>query len=365
MSTWAAHYLDGRSAARHAAAVRIMPGGLEITLTASGARVWWPYEGVRQTQGFYAGEQVRLERGEEALQLGDLAFLHALRAAAPATRRAVHDPARRRHRVQLVALAAVAAVTAAVALYQWGLPAAARVAASRVPVSWEEALGRAVVEYVAPASRRCLDPERQARIDAVVTALVRPLGSQPYTFRVAVLDTPAVNALAAPGGYIVVFRGLLDRTESAEELAGVLAHEIQHVRHRHATQAIFRQASAGVLMAALVGDVSGVMAFGLEGARALADLGHSRSAEDEADRDGMLLLHAARIDPAGMLAFYESMRASDGGAAPGVMRYLSTHPAIGERVARLRALAAGAPPPAGRLLAGYDWSDIKRICGDR
>lgn len=363
MSTWAAHYLDGRSAARHAAAVRITPGGLEITLTETGTRVWWPYDGVRQTQGFYAGEQVRLERGGEALQLTDLAFLGALRAAAPATRRTVHDPARRRYRVQLVALAAVVAVTVAVALYQWGLPAAARVAASRVPVVWEEALGRAVMDYIAPAPRRCVDPERQARIDAVVATLVRPLGSQPYTFRVAVLDTRAVNALAAPGGYIVVFRGLLDRTESAEELAGVLAHEIQHVVHRHATQAIFRQASAGVLMAALVGDVSGLMAFALEGARALADLGHSRTAEDEADRDGMLLLHAARIDPAGMLSFYEHVRGSGEDDASGVMRYLSTHPAIGERLARLRALAAGAPPPAGRLLADYDWSDIKRMCG--
>ena len=54
---WTGHYLDGRSAARQAATVRITPGGLEILLADTGTRVWWPYAGLRQTQGFYAGEQ--------------------------------------------------------------------------------------------------------------------------------------------------------------------------------------------------------------------------------------------------------------------------------------------------------------------
>jgi hypothetical protein len=95
---WTGHYLDGRSAARQAATVRITPGGLEILLADTGTRVWWPYAGLRQTQGFYAGEPVRLERGGEALQVADVAFLVALRAQAPATRRRLLDPARRRSR---------------------------------------------------------------------------------------------------------------------------------------------------------------------------------------------------------------------------------------------------------------------------
>lgn len=361
---WTGHYLDGRSAARQAATVRITPGGLEILLADTGTRVWWPYAGLRQTQGFYAGEPVRLERGGEALQVADVAFLVALRAQAPATRRRLHDPARRRFRVHLVLVAAVVTVVAAAALYQWGLPALARVAAARVPVSWEERLGRAVMDQLAPAARRCVDPERQRRLDAIVATLLRPRPDQPYTFRIAVLDTPTVNAFAAPGGHIVVYRGLLERTGSAEELAGVLAHEVQHVLHRHATQAIFRQASAGLLMAALVGDVSGLMAFGLEGARALADLGHSRTAEDEADRDGMRMLQAAALDSAGMIAFYEGMQ-TQAADAPGVMRYLSTHPAVGDRVARLRALKGKAAEAPVKLLPAYDWSDIRRICGAR
>jgi predicted Zn-dependent protease len=175
------------------------------------------------------------------------------------------------------------------------------------------------------------------------------------------MDAPLVNAFAAPGGIIVDFRGLLERTDSAEELAGVLAHEIQHVLHRDATRAILRQASTGILLAALVGDVSGVMALGIEGARTLGDLRHSREAEHEADRDGMRMLHEAAVDPEGMLAFFRTIRRLEGDA-PGVTRYLSTHPTPADRLEALAALASAGPRERVKLLPGYDWEDVKKIC---
>ena len=159
----------------------------------------------------------------------------------------------------------------------------------------------------------------------------------------------------------MIFRGLLDRTDSAEELAGVLAHEIQHVLHRDATRAILRQTSTGILLAALLGDVSGVVAFGVESARALGDLRHSREAEREADREGMRMLHAAAVDPGGMLAFFRGMQKLEG-ATPAAARYLSTHPPAGDRLLALTALAARPARPSVKLLAGYDWEEIKKIC---
>ncbi|MGH8058953.1 MAG: DUF7092 domain-containing protein, partial [Candidatus Entotheonellia bacterium] len=59
---WQGFYLDGRTAARHLATIRLMQSGLEVS-TDHGLTLWWPYAEIRQTQGFYAGEQVRLERG--------------------------------------------------------------------------------------------------------------------------------------------------------------------------------------------------------------------------------------------------------------------------------------------------------------
>jgi predicted Zn-dependent protease len=359
---WDAAYLDGRSAARHRATVRIGRTALEISVADTGARMLWPYREIRQTQGTYAGEHVRLERGgelSEALLVSDVAFLSALREAAPGTH--FHDPSRRRFRVGLTLAAGVAAIALAVGLYLFGLPAAAAVAASRVPAAWEARLGETIMEHFAPPADRCHDAERQARIDALAAAVLTPVQPARYTFRIAVVNSSLVNAVAAPGGSIVVFRGLLDRTDSAEELAGVLAHEFQHVLHRHSTRAIFQHASAGILMAAVVGDVSAVVAFGLEGARMLGDLSMSRQAEAEADREGMRLLHDAGIDPAGMVTFFEKLAKLHGD--PGHGKYLMSHPAPQERLDSLRAQSAQWPRPTARLMADYDWNDIKTICG--
>ena len=360
---WDASYLDGRTPVRRPARVAIGQSGLEITLLESGTAFRWGLGEVRQTQGFYEGEQVRLERGgdlAETLLIGDLAFLSALRAAAPQAA-GFHDPSHRRFRLGLTVLAALAAVAVGAGLYVWGIPALADVAAARVPVSWEIALGEAAMAQLAPPAQRCHDPGRQRRLDEVADVLLRTLPDSRYPFRVIVVDHPLVNAFAAPGGVVVVFRGLLERTGSAEELAGVLAHEMQHVLHRHATRAILRQASTGILLAALVGDVGGVMAFGIEGARMLGDLRHSREAEHEADRDGLRMLQAAAVDPEGMLAFFRALQPVER-AVPAAARYLSTHPGPGDRLQALAALAAVPSRPTVKLLPGYDWADIKKIC---
>jgi beta-barrel assembly-enhancing protease len=352
---------------RQAARVAIGQSGLEIVLTESGRTFRWPLGEVRQTQGFYDGEQVRLERGgdlAEALLVGDVSFLSALRAAAPQAAGAFHEPARRRFRVVLTLLAAVAAVAVGAGLYVWGLPTLASLAAARVPVAWEVALGEAAMTQLVPPAKRCLDPVRQRRIDEITGVLLRTLPDSGYPFRVTVADHPMVNAFAAPGGFIVVFRGLLERTDAAEELAAVLAHEIQHVLHRDATRAILRQASTGILVAALVGDVSSVVAFGIEGARMLGDLRHGREAEHDADRDGMRMLHAAGVDAEGMFAFFRSIQELERGM-PAASRYLSTHPTPADRMEALAALAAPGPKPPVKLLPDYDWSDVKKICGTR
>jgi predicted Zn-dependent protease len=161
----------------------------------------------------------------------------------------------------------------------------------------------------------------------------------------------------------VLLRGLLDRTESPEMLAGVLAHEIQHIVRRHTTRALIQHASTGLMVAAVAGDVSGLVAFALEGARVVGALNYTRHAEEEADTEGMRMLIRAQINPAGMIGFFDRVaRTKDAGETEGIWRYLTTHPSSTQRVANLKMLAVNAPigPP---LLAGRDWKDVKRICG--
>ncbi|MBI2211761.1 MAG: M48 family metallopeptidase [Deltaproteobacteria bacterium] len=360
---WHGHYLDGRTALSQRATIYLTESGLRISLE-SGRSLSWPYGEIRQTQGFYSGEQIRLERGgeiAEALLVSEEDFLISLHQFAPKLAKHLHDPRWRGKRAPLILAAAAATVGIVAALYFWGIPALAAIAAARVPVSWEERLGEAVISHLAPEPARCADPGRSRMIETIMTTLTTPLGRSPYRFRVIIVDQPTVNALAAPGGPIVIFRGLLEQTRSAEELAGVLAHEIQHILKRHSTRALFEHASTGLLMAAVAGDVSGIAAFGLETARTLGLLRYSRRSEEEADAEGMRLLLAAGVDPAGMIAFFETMEKKDG-AAPALLAYLSTHPGAEQRVEKLRTIAQGARQKPIRLVPNYDWREIKKIC---
>ncbi|HEY7203598.1 MAG TPA: M48 family metallopeptidase [Methylomirabilota bacterium] len=360
---WEGVYLDGRTAARQPATIRLMREAIEIT-PAGGAPRLWPYRELRQTQGFYAGEQVRLERGgelPETLLVSDRAFLESLHEAAPHAGSRFHDPRRRGARVRWTIAAGAGVIVLAVAIYLWGIPALAALVAPRVPVAWEESVGRAAIGHLAPPGRRCEDAELARVMDEMVQRLTAPGPPSPYTFRVSVVNRRLVNALAVPGGYVVIFRGLLERTATPEEMAGVLAHELQHVLQRHATRAVIQDASTGLLLMALTGDVTGPLAYGLQTARTLGDLRYSRRAEEEADTEGMKMMLAARLDPAGMITFFERIQQEEG-ATPAALSYLSTHPLAADRLQRLKAMAAswsGRPEP---FMPGEQWARVARRC---
>ena len=218
-----------------------------------------------------------------------------------------------------------------------------------------------MLQYVAPEKERCNDPPRLARIEQIVRRLLAGQPQSAYRFKIYVVNQPVFNALAAPGGHIVIFRGLLDRSESAEELAGVLTHELQHVLKRHVTRALLEYASTSFLVAAVLGDVSGMVSFGVEAAQMLAQMRFSRQHESEADEAGLKMLLAAQVDPAGMIAFFEAVKREEG-KLPAVAAYVSTHPQTEERIARLKALGAGVGEKSKKLLADYAWDDIKKLC---
>ena len=169
-----------------------MREGLEVT-TASGRVRLWPYRDIRQTQGFYAGEEVRLERGGELRggcdRAGSARSCDSLHEAAPRPVRlprsrgtgpagAPHRPGGRcGHRHHRGALSL-------------GHPALAALAAPRVPVAWEESLGRAVTDQLAPPDRAVRDPRGQRALDEIVARLTAAAPPSPYTFRARVVNRP-------------------------------------------------------------------------------------------------------------------------------------------------------------------------------
>jgi len=363
-TTWSGHYFDGRTTARQAVTVILAPSGLELHI-AGGARAFWPYGDIAQTQGAYAHEPVRLERGHpipEAVVVEDPAFLEALQRFARENARQFESPRHRARLVRLVVLAGAGSIAVIAGLFLWGIPALAELVTPIIPLSWETALGESVVQQLAPDDLRCGNGRLQDSVDGIVTRLAAARPDSPYRFHVTVVDEPVFNAFAAPGGQIVLFRKMLQSTENPEELAGVLAHEMQHIYHRHAMKALVRDLSTAAIVGAVFGDVSGVGALAVTAGRTLTTLRYSRETESEADREGLRLLQAARIDPGGMVRFFETLKKQTGDS--GLPAYLSTHPDTEQRLAEMKAMATGTdlksvPLP---LLTNVKWDEVRTLC---
>ena len=180
----------------------------------------------------------------------------------------------------------------------------------------------------------------------------------PWTF--TVLDTPIVNAMALPGGYVYVTRGMLERINSEDELAGVLGHEIAHVTARHAAQQISRQqlAQVGLMLGAVVAGPQVLQQYGQ-----LAQLGlgllfqrYSRAQESQADILGTGYMANAHFNPIGVERMLMTLQRLDKNPASGIDKYFQSHPDpakrvkdVHEKVAQLNGmLSAGAAPPPDR-----------------
>lgn len=357
---WEGVYFDGRTARRWHVSIRLLDTGLRMA-TEDETFIWWPYDEIHQAQGSRRGEPVRLERGHpvpESLIVKDADFLQALRQSAPRLRAHLRSPLRPSRVILLTALAALAAVLVVVSLDFWAIPVVADILTPYVPAEWEARVGSAVVEQLV-GDNRCMNPQLNEALQQITARLSAGARPHPYTFRVAVANRPDVNALAAPGGYIIIFRGLLAKTRRPEELAGVLAHEMEHVLQRHTTKALLRQGSLQVLITIATGG-AGTGVIG-EASRTVATLRYSREAEMAADREGMRLIQAAGIDPQGMINIYLTLQA-EGQRVPGLIAYLSTHPRIEDRITMLQGLAAQARDAPTPLLPGMRWKEITAAC---
>lgn len=260
-------------------------------------------------------------------------------------------------------MAGIAGVCLIVGLYQWGIPTFSAAIASYIPVSWEQYqyIGAEAVAHFATEERRCADPYRTQLVRSILSELVESAPPSPYDFNLYLVDNPTVNALAAPGGQIVVFRGLLEKTESAEQLAAVLAHEIQHVLKRHSTRLLIEQILSVGLFTAVSGDFSSAMTYGLQSVQLLGQLQYSQAYETQADEEGMKLIIKAGLDPIDMITFYHLM-GDDHPEKSSVLAYLSSHPLIGQRITHLEQLAGHKESGKKHLLIDFDWKFVRAAC---
>ena len=358
-------YHDGTSAARREVMVECAPDGLRIVESGDEREIaFWRYPELRPVdEGPQAGRPLRIRagRGPARLVLADPLLIAELARHAPRL------AARRRHRAVLwlrwtgLMAASIAVLLAAT---WFVLPRFAEGAVRLVPQEWEVAFGRRlagpVIRHLALFDRNDAPALCTARAGReALEALARRLapGDSPYDFRIRVVNLEMNNAFALPGGQILVTEGLLRFAESPDEVAGVLAHEMGHVIHRHATAAVIEGLGLAFLFGVLLGDF-GAGAVGWAG-EYLVGATFRREAEAEADESALDLLARAGLRSQGLADFFGRLERESGGT-PAYLHLLSTHPSNESRRRRFAGDTAGVSS-----LGETDWRSLREICGER
>jgi predicted Zn-dependent protease len=230
------------------------------------------------------------------------------------------------------------------------LGAAAALACGTASEDDEVRLGREAAAQVSAQLPILADPLVTGYVDSLGTAIARRTARGDLAWHFAVVDTDVVNAFALPGGYIFVNRGLLDRAATMSELAGVLAHEVEHVVLRHGVEQARKaqRAQTGVSVVCSLTNVcerAGAQ-IGIQVAGSLLFARFGREAEREADAGAFANVRRAGIDPRGMRTFFGRLaaaeRESGGGALVGA--WFADHPGTGDRIAEIERMLAEVPP---------------------
>jgi len=218
-------------------------------------------------------------------------------------------------------------------------------------------IGREVAGRMLGAAPLVNDAALQSYVNRVGRWVATQSERPDLPWRFAVIDTASINAFAAPGGYVLLTRGLYEILDNEAQLAGVLAHEIAHIVRRHHVTVMQKSAalSAGAQLAqrdnrsALLNNMIG------SGAEIFAR-GLDKGAEHEADAMGVVLAARAGYNPFGLVDVLHKLAAR--GASDGSLALLfKTHPAPGER---LEQLGEALTPRVAQLPVGREL-DIRRI----
>jgi len=340
-------FFDGRTAHAHTVVLKFESGKLVIEDAAGHLLARWPLAEIRIVdQNMVNGALVL------ALTDGTTPRLHlfegpgksALLRARPELPRWRAQQAWRHFRQ--AAIWGGGALALAALLY-FGWRAASIAIAGWIPREWEAPIGGAIRDQLTASHQVCSTAEADTALAGLVARIAPTLGGPPVTLEV--LDIDQVNAVALPGNHILLFRGLLDRASSPDQVAGVLAHEASHLELRHPMRGIVQQLGVGAVVSIVFGG-SDLGALG----QLAATLPYSRDMESEADRHGVELLQTAGLRADGLASFLTMMAETDSAGLP---EWLSTHPDPQARAAALEADGSG-----DAALDPEAWHAVRAIC---
>ncbi len=222
-------------------------------------------------------------------------------------------------------------------------------AAAALALSDEKKIGKEALEMIKARLPLVEDGEVLTYVQSVGNRIVKQLGHTPYDYQFFVINEPVPNAFAIPGGYIFIYRGLIEMMTSEGELAGILSHELGHIQAHHYQRrmeqgtALNIAAIAGVIAAALLGAQGGgagaqALAMGTMAGAQTAQLKYSRENEEEADQLGLRYLCAAGYPAKDMVTVMQRLNQAQWMVHSSIPSYLLTHPALTERIQYLQTL---------------------------
>jgi hypothetical protein len=239
--------------------------------------------------------------------------------------------------------------------------------AQLIPPEREQQLGDAVVDQLQTLLSLAGD-ERPGLCDTTsgVEALERMTTrlnadpQLPYPLRVSVLDHGLVNAVALPGGRILIFRGLLEAASNPEEVAGILAHEVGHVVSHDPTREALRAAGTAGILGLLLGDVFGASIVVIA-TDAVVNASYQRDAETRADETAYALLANAELPSRPFADFFVKIKKKYGDA-DGFMKLISSHPGLDGRAERAAAADRIGDATYEPSLNDQEWVALRGIC---
>ncbi|MGQ0673429.1 MAG: M48 family metallopeptidase [Hyphomicrobium sp.] len=351
-------YSDGKSAAGRDIRVRLTDRGIALE-TPDGAPLIWPYgalavaEPLTQhsidaliTYSYAPGATLFVPEGTFARRLANNAPQLTARA-----QRMSHA------RPWIWAAVGVIALTGLVWLS--GL-SPSRSVATMLPDGVRARLGEQVVTSLTSSHKLCTDPAGRRALDKLVTRLSTS-ANHGKPFKVVVVDWDLLNAFATPGEQIILTRGLLNKAEGPDEVAGVVGHEMGHGIELHPETGIVRAIGISAAIELMVGGGGGTIA---SIGSALAQLSYTRKAEREADDHALAILKNAGISAQGFADFFKRLGDLEGkmpgSKTLGGVDILRSHPQSEER----RRHASSQPDyPSTPSLTAAEWQALKMICG--
>jgi Zn-dependent protease with chaperone function len=358
-------YFDGTSSARNDVVAEAGAEGLRISGAHGRVLDEWAYPELRRMSA--PDGMLRLGRGGETLlarlEIRDAALIAAIEERAETLDRG--GAAERRLRRKVVALSLAAGASLIVTAI-FGLPVLASRIIPFVPLAVERKLGEAVNREI----RSAIDTQHlgaafscgtgtgenqgRAALDELVGKLAAA-AALPVRLHVDVVRRAEPNAMALPGGHIYVYDGLIEKAQSPDELAGVLAHEIGHVAHRDGTRIALQTAGLSFLFGMMLGDFVGGGAVVIV-ARTVLKSSYSRRVETAADAYSVALMAKAGGDPHALAAILGRIVSDKEHGT----KILLDHPETRDRIAAIEAVAVSGPIMP--LLDVAQWNALKQIC---